>query len=253
MPEAKINGYLHHWEEAGSGEPLVMIHGSDTSSKTLVPHLPELSKTFRVVIPDLRGFGASERHPNLHPKAWIEDIVALAQHLGLDRFHLYGVSLGSRIVLRIAIEHPELLRSLIVQQPIIANTPEGNAVLNARYVDPDDIPQETKELHQDLHGDDWRTVLRNYFAIRNSEDFQRYFTLHDEVKQITTPTLIMRHDVHEPVHPMAQAFELWESIKGSRLWIRPALKDGTSGLFAPEGYGCLRELIEMSAVAPVGA
>jgi hypothetical protein len=112
-------------------------------------------------------------------------------------------------------------------------------VLNARYVDPDAIAPATKALHQSLHGDDWQIVLRNYYGVRNSAAFHEYFTLHTQVKQITTPTLIMRHDQHEPVHPMAQALELWESIKGSRLWIRPALADGTSGLASPEGYEVL--------------
>jgi pimeloyl-ACP methyl ester carboxylesterase len=251
MPDATINGFRHHWEEGGSGEPLVMIHGSDTSSKTLMPHMPELSKTFRVVIPDLRGFGASERMPGLHPSAWVQDIKALSEHLGLGKFHLYGVSLGSRIVLRTAIEHPELLRTLTVALPILSNTPEGNAVLNSRYVDPDQIPEETKQLHQNLHGDDWKTVLRNYFEIRNAPAFHEYLTLHELSKQVTVPTLIIRSDAREPVHPMEQAFELWNNIKGSRLWIRPDIAGSGSGLAAPEGYTVLRNFIASVVPAPV--
>ena len=85
MPDAVLNGHRLHWEEGGFGEPLIMIHGSDTASKTLMPHMPELSKSFRVVIPDLCGFGQSERVAGLDPLAWIEDIKALAEHLNLGK------------------------------------------------------------------------------------------------------------------------------------------------------------------------
>ena len=246
MADAVINGYRNHWEEGGSGEPLIMIHGSDTASKTLMPHMPELSKNFRVVIPDLRGFGQSERVPGLHPSAWVEDIKALAEHLNLGTFHLYGISLGSRIVMRFAAEHGEMLRTLIPALPILSNTAEGNEVLNARYLDPDNIAEETQKLHAWLHGEDWRTVLRNYFGIRNAPAFHEYLNLHELVKQINVPTLIIRGDSPEPVHPMEQAFECWQSIPGARLWIRPDMGDG-SGLSSPEGYDLLRKFIAEAA------
>ncbi len=242
MPDAILNGYNHHWEEGGSGEGLIMIHGSDTASKTLMPFMPELSKTFRVIIPDLRGFGQSQRVPGLHPSAWVEDIKALAEHLNLGKFHLYGVSLGSRIVLRFAADHGDMLRSVIPALPILSNTPEGNAVLNARYVDPDNLAPETQQLHQGLHGDDWKTVLRNYFGIRNAPQFHEYLNLHERVKTIKVPTLIIRHDSHEPVHPMEQAFECWQSIPNSKLWIRPELGDGV-GIGSTEGFEMLRRFI----------
>jgi pimeloyl-ACP methyl ester carboxylesterase len=246
MPDAVLNGHRHHWEEGGSGEPLIMIHDSDTASKTLMPQMPELSKSFRVIIPDLCGFGQSERVAGLHPSAWIEDIKALAEHLDLGKFHLFGISLGSRIVMRFAAEYPDMLRTLIPALPILSNTAEGNAVLNARYLDPDNIAEETQKLHAWLHGEDWKTVLRNYFDIRNAPAFHEYLNLHELVKQIKAPTLIMRSDSPEVVHPMEQAFECWRSIPGARLWIRPDMGDG-SGLGAPEGYDVLRKFIAQAA------
>ncbi len=89
-------------------------------------------------------------------------------------------------------------------------------------------------------------MLRNYYGIRNAPAFNEYLTLHESVKQIKVPTLIIRHDSHEPVHPMEQAFEAWGSIEGSRLWIRPDIGDG-SGLGAPEGYDMLRKFIAQAA------
>lgn len=246
MPDAVLNGHQHHWEEGGSGEPLIMIHGSDTGGKTMMAHMPELSKTFRVIIPDLRGFGQSDREAGLHPSAWIADIKALAEHLNLGKFHLFGISLGSRIVMRFAAEHGDMLRTLIPALPILSNTAEGNEVLNARYLDPDNIAEETQKLHFWLHGEDWKTVLRNYFDIRNAPAFHEYLNLYELVKQIKVPTLIIRGDSPEPVHPMEQAFECWRSIPDARLWIRPDMGDG-SGLGAPEGYEMLRKFIAQAS------
>ena len=55
MPDAVLNGHQHHWEEGGFGDPLIMIYRSDTASKALMPYMSELSKSFRVIIPDLCG------------------------------------------------------------------------------------------------------------------------------------------------------------------------------------------------------
>jgi pimeloyl-ACP methyl ester carboxylesterase len=59
MPEATINGHKHYWEEAGSGEPLIMLHGAASSSAALIMHLQGLARQFRVMMVDLRGLGRS--------------------------------------------------------------------------------------------------------------------------------------------------------------------------------------------------
>jgi pimeloyl-ACP methyl ester carboxylesterase len=61
MPDATINGYKHHWEDLGSGEALVMFHGAANSGLTLKNHAQEMSKDFRVIVPDMRGMGQSAR------------------------------------------------------------------------------------------------------------------------------------------------------------------------------------------------
>ena len=78
MPDATINGFKHHWEEGGNGDDVLgMLHGAASSSQQLVAHLPELARTMRVVMPDLRGLGRSERVDSITPGAWAEDLGAL--------------------------------------------------------------------------------------------------------------------------------------------------------------------------------
>lgn len=221
MPEAILNGHKHYWEEGGDRDPLIMIHGAAGSGRMLINHLQPLSHTFRVIIPDLRAMGQSAHVDSIPPSAWVDDLKALIEHLGVSSAHLYGVSLGARVVLRAAIDHPQLVRSLILDAPIVANDPEGNAALNANLGSFDNLPEDQQAARRATHGDDWRDVMRNYMNIRNNPDVQEYLNLRELAKQVTTPTLIMRGDVWEPVHPLPHAIELHQSIRGSWLWIRP--------------------------------
>jgi len=61
MPTADVNGFEYFYEEGGAGQPLIMLHGSIAGTvKDMAAHIPELSKSFRVIIPDLRGLGRSQ-------------------------------------------------------------------------------------------------------------------------------------------------------------------------------------------------
>jgi len=220
VPDALINGYSLHWEDAGSGEPLIMVHGAASSGKTLAIHIPDLSKSYRVIIPDLRGMGQSARVDAIPPSAWVDDLKALMAHLDVPSAHLLGSSLGARIVLRTALESPHLARSLILDAAIIANEEAGNRDLNERF-DVKNVGPDRAEYFRNLHGDDWATVVVNFFAIRNRPELQQYFDLREGSRRITIPTLIMRGDEPDPTHPLRHSIELHENLADSWLWIRP--------------------------------
>src|SRR5262245_6823068 len=121
MPEATINGFKHHWEEAGSGEPLIMVHGAAGAGKTFAPQIEELSKSHRVIAVDLRGMGGSARVESIPASAWVDDLGGLVDHLGFSKVNLLGVSLGARISLRYAINNPDRVQSLVLDNPIVLN------------------------------------------------------------------------------------------------------------------------------------
>jgi len=253
VPDALINGYAHHWEDAGSGEPLIMVHGAASSGKTLVPHIPELSKTYRLIIPDLRGMGRSARVDSLPPSAWVDDLKALMAHLGLASAHLLGSSLGARIVLRTALDSPQLARTLILDAAIIANEEAGNRALNERF-DVNKVAPDRQEYFRDLHGDDWATVVVNFFKFRNQPELQAYFDLREGSKRIMAPTLIMRGDEHDPTHPLRHSIELRENLADSWLWIRPNAPARLLPSQPAECYAAIRGFLgavgERQAAAP---
>jgi pimeloyl-ACP methyl ester carboxylesterase len=225
MPETVINAFKHHFEDVGSGEPLVMLHGAAGSGRGLVSQAKELLGDFRAIIPDLRAMGQSAHVESAPSSAWVDDLLGLLDHLGIQAAHVYGVSLGSRIALRFAIDHPERTRSVIMDAGIIANDPSGNAALNRGH-DPDALPAERQEMARLQHGDDWKTVMTNYFNIRNDAALQEYYNLRKLATSVQVPVLILRGDVDDPVHPLAHSLELHQSIPVSRLAILPNSPSG---------------------------
>lgn len=250
MPEAILNGCKHHWEESGSGEALIMLHGAAGSGRAFLPHLPELARTYRVIAPDLRGMGQSEHVRTIPPSAWVDDVKALIDHLGLGSAHIYGVSLGARIAMRTAVDHPAAVRSLVLEAPIVANEEAGNAQLNANLGNLDNLTPEQQRQREQQHGADWRDVLANFFNIRNDPAVQEYLNLRELAKGIRVPTLILRGDAWEPVHPLPHAVELHASIQGSWLWIRPNTGTSVLNVAPQEVYALLRALTATAAREP---
>ncbi len=220
MPDAILNGYAHHWEEAGTGDPLVMLHGAAGSGLTLRSHATALSRSFHTILVDMRGMGRSAHVASIPPSAWIDDLVALLDHLGIGNAHLYGSSLGARVALRTAVDHARVARSLILDHPIIAIAPTANSRLNERFTLAN-IDDARRRSYREQHGEDWETVIENYHRIRNQPDLQAHLDLREPSKSVTVPTLIIRGDEVDATHPLADAVALHENIRGSQLWIRP--------------------------------
>ncbi len=112
-----------YYEEHGSGEPLVMLHGGIGASETLAPLVPGFDR--RVILADLQGHGRTpDSDRPLRPESMADDVAALAAELGLDSIDLFGYSLGGTVALRTAIQHPELVRRLVLVS--IAMRRDGN-------------------------------------------------------------------------------------------------------------------------------
>jgi pimeloyl-ACP methyl ester carboxylesterase len=134
MATASVNGVALHYELAGSGEPLVLVHGAwgDSMSWRFVG--PSFSEHFTVLTYDRRGHSKSERPPGQGSFSEdAADLAALIEHLDLAPAHVVGTSAGASIVLRLAGERPELFRSLGAHEPplfdLLQGDPEAEAQL----------------------------------------------------------------------------------------------------------------------------
>jgi pimeloyl-ACP methyl ester carboxylesterase len=99
------------------GEPIVFLHGFPESHRTWREVAPALAEDFRVIAPDQRGFGASDRPEgveNYRADKVVEDQIALADALGLDRFTLVGHDWGGAVAWLAALRHPDRIARLVI-------------------------------------------------------------------------------------------------------------------------------------------
>lgn len=116
---ADANGIKTNYLEAGKGDPVVLIHGSGpgvTSYANWRLVLPAVAENFRVVAPDMVGFGFSERPANVEygVQTWADQVVGLMDTLELPTAHMVGNSFGGAIALRIATQHPDRVGRLVL-------------------------------------------------------------------------------------------------------------------------------------------
>jgi pimeloyl-ACP methyl ester carboxylesterase len=115
MSYADVNGLSLYYEEHGSGEPLVLLHGGFGAGELLAPIVAPLAAGRRVITVDLQGHGrTADIDRPLRPELMGDDIAALIEHLGLERADVMGYSLGGLVALRTAIQHPARVRRLVL-------------------------------------------------------------------------------------------------------------------------------------------
>jgi pimeloyl-ACP methyl ester carboxylesterase len=116
MPFASIHGQEIHFEDSGgAGTPLVLGHGFLMDQSMFDPQVAALAPEFRVIRWDARGFGAT-RWDGKPFTYWdlADDVLALLDHLGLDRAVLGGMSQGGFSAMRAALRKPERVRGLVL-------------------------------------------------------------------------------------------------------------------------------------------
>jgi pimeloyl-ACP methyl ester carboxylesterase len=118
VPVEEMNGTPLHYEESGSGDPLVLVHGSWGEGETWGFVIPGFAESFRVVAYSRRGHGQSTGPPDdgtVHDD--VADLAALIEKLGLAPANLVANSFGACVAVRLAREHPELVRSVAAHEP----------------------------------------------------------------------------------------------------------------------------------------
>lgn len=212
---------LHHHTHGDAGAPpLVLLEGMGGDLHGWRRNLPRLSRRCRVVASDLRGNGES-RCPagEWTMTTFVNDTLALLDHLGIDRAHLYGQSFGGMLAMEIALGHPERVRSLI----LAATHPGLNRAVPSREKAPKDRPWELlysrgyPERHPDRVEEDLRGGIEQDPAARRAQwRVVQGWSVNDRLGEIAAPALVLHGTEDRMIHP-DNARVLAEGIPGARL------------------------------------
>jgi 2-succinyl-6-hydroxy-2,4-cyclohexadiene-1-carboxylate synthase len=118
MTAVVSNGVRFHFTDRGHGNPLVLLHGFTGSSASWWPVIDQLAARHRVIAVDLIGHGRSEAPAEAARYAFdlaLDDLAAIADHLGIVPATWLGYSMGGRLALGLALRHPEVVSALILE------------------------------------------------------------------------------------------------------------------------------------------
>lgn len=114
MPFANVNGARLYYEQHGSGPDLVFLHGAGGNHLCWWQQIPEFARNFRCTIYDARGWGRSTGEMGIGRWALGTDLVALLNHLGIERTHVVAQSMGGRAVAGLSRLAPAKIASLLL-------------------------------------------------------------------------------------------------------------------------------------------
>ncbi len=227
----QANGLNIFYEEYGSGKPLILLHGGTRTSSIWQPHIPSLSKYFRVITPDSRGHGKTNNPTGeMTYRIMAQDIAAFIQALDITKPFICGKSDGGQITLEIGMRYPNLTAALVVAAAwykfsetylnlLKASPFEGPGVVNFERMQ-NEFPgwvDELRTTHARIDDpENWQALLKQISTLwwtpldYTAEDFQK----------IVDPTLILMGDRDETV-PVEQAIDMYRLIRNAELAILP--------------------------------
>lgn len=114
MPFTTHDGVRLHWESQGEGSPLLLVMGASYSSRMWYAAIPALAERHRVIWFDNRGTGESQATKVASIQDMAADACAVLDAAGVDRAHVYGVSLGGVVAQQLALQAPDRVRGLVL-------------------------------------------------------------------------------------------------------------------------------------------
>lgn len=231
MPKINLGDMEMNYQEQGSGIPLILIHGLNGDLTGWIFVMPELAKFYWTIALDVRGHGESGK-PDIpySIKMFADDLYNFCRKLQISQAHILGLSMGGAIAQQFALQHPEMIHSLVL-------------VSTFSYVD-EHLKEAFSKLRQSLETGGYpaffdevvklaftpkyirenpesiatlkekRIKINSPVAIARATEACLNFNLKNEISRINLPTLILsgREDIFTPL-PLAE--QIHKSIKDS--------------------------------------
>lgn len=211
--------------EAGTGDPVIYVHGVVTTSNIFPKYLAAYSPEFRGIAVDLRGYGDSDKTPTgSNIDQFAADLIRLADDLHIDKPVWVGVSMGGMILQHLALTHPDRVRTLV-----LVSTTDGAMILD-RDLPTIGAPRDYREVSKQIIVESFppgtppslyqplldRIPTWNAPVLREALTSMSQFDVHGRLSKITAPTLIVV-GVKDDVATPAIARGIRAQIAGARL------------------------------------
>lgn len=227
MPEVDVNGLTVSYTLEGEGPPLLLLHAATSSAtEDWAAQRPVMRQHFTLYLPDARGHGATRWDTDL---GWshamlLEDALAFAAVMGLERFHVAGLSMGGGTALGLAITHPERVISAVIAAAGVETVPRVSVA--RKLMQPEQIEQDDPawaarlaRRHDPVQGSGaWKKLM---VAIRDDILGQVMPTPLD-LRQARLPILLAYGD-RDPWVPLEQAVKLKRQLPDARLFVSPGV------------------------------
>lgn len=165
--QLSVNGITINMEDHGSGQPLVMLHGLNSSIGGMRTEIDWLSRHFRVIAIDLRGHGRSSRPAAYTLQDHTRDVLGVMDALKLDTAFLMGTSMGSYVAQAVALAAPERIRKLV----LVVSKSNGKTSSTARF-----LAQHAAEISVMSQPEIQAFINRSIFAPQTPESVQDILT-----------------------------------------------------------------------------
>lgn len=217
---APINEIEMYYEIRGAGEPLLLLHGGGGVGANWEVIFPSPPHGYRLISPDARGHG-STTNPAMRFtfKQLAQDVFALLDHLGIDRFKAIGLSLGAKTLLHVATQQPGRVTAMV----LVSATPYFPATARAAMaaMTPETRTaaewQQMRQWHK--QGDAQILALwKQMNAWKDSYDEMNFTP--PCLSTITARTLIVHGD-RDPLYPVNLALDMYDAIPRASLWVIP--------------------------------
>jgi pimeloyl-ACP methyl ester carboxylesterase len=214
---APVNGIELAYQVFGDGEPLILLHGGFGSVEMFGPNVDALAAGRRVIGVDLQSHGRSpvaDRPMRFETMA--DDIAALIAHLGLEKADVMGFSFGGAVALRTAIQHPDIVKRLVVVSTVFKRSgwyPEMEATMISMGPEVAEPMKPTPmyEAYERIapRVEDWPVMVTQLTDLLKLD-----YDWTDEVRNLTTPTMIVAGDADGL--PPRHAVEFFELLGGGQ-------------------------------------
>jgi pimeloyl-ACP methyl ester carboxylesterase len=266
MPFAPAEDASLYFEEHGSGEPLLLISGQGGDHTNWDFARDDFAARYRVIVFDHRGTGQSDkpREPQYTTRGFARDAIAILDHLGIDRAHAYGVSMGGRICQWLGIDFPNRIGALVLGCTTPGNPhgirrpPDVDAQMANRPTDPEKrlrfLLEQMVTLTFAASHPDYVEAMRRRVANPIPDFAQKLHYLASEghdtwdlLPTITAPTLVI-HGSNDLINPTANAPLLAGRIPGAEIHI---VEGGRHGYFIEFREEASRVVIDFLARHPL--